>query len=81
MDQTISLTAEITIQDNWVAHDRYLAALKGQVIKIPIRGTLTHPKVDSRVLENLSKKIIASSAASLLENELNRGLKKLFGTD
>ena len=81
MDQTISLVAQITIQDNWVAGDRYLAALKGRVIKIPIRGTLKNPKVDARVMQELSKKIISSSAASLIENELNRGLKKLFGID
>ena len=34
------MTAVIPIDDDWVAGDKYLAGLKGQVLTLPITGTV-----------------------------------------
>jgi translocation and assembly module TamB len=77
-DQTLSLVAEVPIRDEWVASDRILIGLKGQTLQIPIQGTLSQPKVDARVLEQLTKQMIGGAAKGLLEQELNKGLERLF---
>ena len=78
IDQSLSMVAEVPIHESWVANDRYLAGLKGQVIKIPIRGSLSQPRVDGRVLENIATQAAREAATQLLEKEIGRGLEKLF---
>ena len=80
MDETLALVAEVPIQDSWVAGKAYLSALKGTTIKVPVRGTLSKPQVDGRVLRELSREMIGGAAGRLLEGELNRGLRQLFGS-
>jgi hypothetical protein len=77
-DQSLSLIAEIPILDQWVANDRYLAALRGHVLELPIRGTLKGPNVDERALARLTRQTVTGAATRLLEQELNRGLERLL---
>jgi hypothetical protein len=78
VDQTIALLVEVPIRDEWVAKDRLLSGLRGQTLKIPIGGTVSQPQVDKRVLEQLAAQFINNAAGQLLENELQKGLDKLF---
>jgi hypothetical protein len=78
-DETLDLMVEVPIQDEWVGSDRILASLRGQVVRIPIRGRLSQPKMDGRVLEQLGTQILGGAASRLLEDELSRGLQRLFG--
>ena len=82
-DSSLEMVAEIPIQEQWVARDRYLKGLAGQVIRIPVRGTLKHPKLDRRALEDLTKQMVGSAAGSFLDDAVNRGLneglERLFG--
>ena len=41
LDQSIDLVAEVPIRDEWVSENRYFAALRGQSLRVPIRGTIT----------------------------------------
>jgi hypothetical protein len=79
LDQSLALEAEIPIQDEWVQSDRFLSALKGQVVRIPVGGELSRPRIDQRVLRELASQTLGGAATKLLENELNRGLQQLFG--
>jgi len=83
MDQTLALMAEVPIQDEWLGTDRQLASLRGKVLKIPIQGTLSQPRLDRGALKQLSAQLLtetATGAASqLLEREIGRGLDRLFG--
>lgn len=79
LDQSLSIVAEVPVLDRWVEKDRLLAGLKGQTLHIPITGTLSQPKLDGRIFEEASKRIISGAAGNLLEGELNKGLQKLFG--
>jgi hypothetical protein len=80
MDETMDLVAEVPIQDSWVAGKTYLSAFKGTTIKVPVKGRLSKPQVDGRALQDLSRQMIGGAAGRLLEGELNRGLKQLFGS-
>jgi hypothetical protein len=83
LDQTISLTAAIPVQESWTKGNSLLAGLKGQTIEIPISGNLSQPKLDSRVLEEFSRRVVGNAAQNLIEknikSELNKGLERLFG--
>ena len=51
-NQQLGLTAEVPILDRWVAQQPYLAGLRGQTLKIPMRGTLQRPVLDQRAAAN-----------------------------
>jgi len=78
IDESIDLIAEIPIQDAWLKDDRLLGAFRGQVIQVPISGTLTKPKVDRNVFQNLARQIGTAAGTKLLEDELQNQLQRLF---
>lgn len=78
LDQSLDLVAEVPIRDEWVQQSRFLAGLRGQVLQLPITGTLTQPRVDRRVLGDLIQQGAAGAASQMLERELQRGLQQLF---
>jgi hypothetical protein len=78
IDQQIALVAEIPVRDEWVGQDRYLASMKGQVIRLPISGTVSRPQVDRTALRELTRQTVINAGSNLLQNEINRGLNRLF---
>lgn len=82
-DSSLNMVAEIPIQARWVERDRHLKGLAGQVLTIPLRGTLKQPKLDKRAVDDLAKKMVGSAAGGFLDDAVNRGLdeglRKLFG--
>jgi hypothetical protein len=79
LGQSLNLIAEVPIQEEWVAKNRYLASLQGQVLRLPIQGTLKNPRVDGGVLARLGQQTLGGAASQLLEQEMQRGLQRLFG--
>ena len=57
-------------------------ALQDQMIRVPIAGTLSKPKIDGKTLERLSQQFLESAARNVLQRGLNeginRGLEELF---
>lgn len=78
-DQTIALVAEIPIRDEWLSRSKYLAAMKGQTIQVPIRGTLTNPKLDQSALTQITQQAAAGAANRYIQGELQSGAEKLDG--
>lgn len=76
LDQQLALVAEVPIRDEWVANDRYLASLRGQVVKLPINGSLGRPQVDRRALAELGRQSIREAGTNFLQDQLNRGLER-----
>ena len=79
LDQSLSLVAQVPIQDAWVVGDPRLAWLKGTTVSVPISGTLNRPKLDSRALEQFSAQVLRQTANRLIEEGVNRGLQQLLG--
>jgi len=78
LDQSLDFVLELPIQDKWLRKHRALQSLSGQVIRIPIQGTLEKPRVDNRAVADLSKHLLQGVAERVLGDEINRQLKKLF---
>jgi hypothetical protein len=76
MDSTLDLVASIPIRDQWLERDPYLRGLKGQTLRVPISGTLSRPRLDKRVLTDLTRQMAAGAAGGLLEDALQDGLQK-----
>jgi len=80
-DQTLSLVALIPIQPDWLQDTPQLAALRGQMIQLPISGTLEDPRIDQRALERVATDTLRRATGALLENELRQGLQRWLDPD
>jgi translocation and assembly module TamB len=82
-DQSLNMVAEIPIQDEWIEGKPLLAGLKGQTLKIPIRGTVSQPQLDRRILQNLSadlaKAATTGAVNQLISDRLNPLADELQG--
>ncbi len=75
IDETLDLLLTVPIQDEWLQkNSSLLSGLRGQSVQFPIRGTLSHPKVDRDALRQLSQQLVQSAA----QGAINTGLDKLF---
>jgi hypothetical protein len=79
LDETLALAAEVPIPDEWVANRQLLAGLKGTVLKIPVGGTFSQPRVDAQALRDFGRQMLRGTAGRMLEGELQRGLERLLG--
>ncbi|MBN1591070.1 MAG: DUF748 domain-containing protein [Pirellulales bacterium] len=79
LDQSLSLVAEMPIPPKWLAGQQLLdSALRGQILQVPIRGTLKKPQIDHRKLDEYNRKLIRKATRNILEGELNRQINRLF---
>ena len=78
LDETISLTIQIPVQDAWIAKEPLLAGLKGQSLSVPVTGTLKRPQMDQRAVANLSGQLIQNAAGKAVGNELDKALDKIL---
>jgi len=79
LDKTLSIVAEMPIPPKWLGKNVLGNALKDQTVRIPIRGTLSQPQLDRRVLARFNQQLLKDAAKNVLEEELQEGLKRLFG--
>ena len=78
VDQTLDLVAEIPVRDEWIEGRSYLLGLQGQTLKIPIRGSVSRPRVDFSLIEELGRKTLAGTASRALRGEINNLLGELL---
>ncbi len=80
-DRSLAMMAEMPIPPKLLGRHAALdSALRNQTIRLPIGGTLDKPRIDSRELERLTGRFIENAAGNLIQNELEKGLQSLFGT-
>ena len=77
-DETLSLTAEIPIADDWLKQNRMLAGLKGRTLKIPVSGTLSQPVLDTRALFAALRQAAQNATGRFIEDELQNQFERLF---
>jgi hypothetical protein len=78
LDHSLSLVAEVPIRDAWVQQNRWLGSLRGQVLRVPIQGSLARPELDRRVVQEITRQISAGAARNLVQEELRHQLDKLL---
>jgi hypothetical protein len=79
-NQRMDLMAEVPVLDRWVANQPYLAGLRGQTLKIAVRGTLQQPVLDQRALQDITQQTLRGAAQGYLQQELQRQLQQLLPT-
>ena len=78
LDETLSIVAEIPLKATIFGIDLSLGTLEGQTLKIPIEGTLKNPKLDRRILQQLTGQVLQSTARGALIDGVNKQLQRLF---
>lgn len=79
LDKTIRLVTSIPLEDDWVERRPVLSGLRDQTLQIPISGTISHPQLDLTAMTKISSQLLGDTAQGLLNNEIQKGLQKLFG--
>ena len=64
-DQSIDMVAQIPLRDQWFSDTGVLRGLKGQVIQVPIKGTLEKPSLEKGAIRELAKKLITGGAQAV----------------
>ncbi|MAT13871.1 MAG: hypothetical protein CMJ46_01215 [Planctomyces sp.] len=77
-DNSLNLVAEIPLQEKWLGNNRLLQQMRGQIIRVPISGTLQQPQVDQQALAVFASQLAGSAAQNYLQNEFDKQLNKLF---
>ena len=79
LDQSLDIVAEMPVPPKWRgSHELVDSALRDQLIRVPIGGTLTRPRLDRKTLEMLSQQFLDNAVRNVVEEGLNRGLERLF---
>ncbi len=81
LDSSLRMVAQVPLDDRWLGSD--LKGLKGQSVNLPIDGTLSRPRLDSagvrQVITQLGTAAAKGAAENFLQQNLNKGLDKIFG--
>ena len=79
LDHSLSLIAEMPIPPKWLRNRTTLTdALRNQIIRLPISGTLEKPRIDRRTLDRYTQQFVKDAAGNIIEQELNKQLDRLF---
>jgi translocation and assembly module TamB len=78
LDQTLAIVTEMPVPPKWLENNPAAPALRNQIIKLPIAGTLQKPQLDRAEMDKVSQQFIRNAARNMLEEGLNKGLDQLF---
>ena len=68
------MVAEIPILDQWISGEPWLVGLKGQMISVPISGTVTQPRLDRRAVQQLSTQLAKKAAGAAFNKAVEDNL-------
>src|SRR5690606_41937988 len=71
LDESRDLLIEIPLEKKWFKSDLLASTLGGEVIRIPVHGTLSRPQFELSALRDLTARLAAGAAGSLLQNLLD----------
>ncbi len=81
LDGRLDMIAQVPLDARWLGSD--LQGMAGQPVTLPINGTLSRPNLDSsdvrQVVTRLGVQAVQSTAENYLQQQLNRGIDKIFG--
>ncbi|MGH7223968.1 MAG: hypothetical protein ACRELF_12125, partial [Gemmataceae bacterium] len=77
LDGSLSLTAEMPVPPKWLGSSKLAKAVIGnQTIRLPIGGTLSHPKIDQQALRAASERFARDTADKAIRQEMGGRMKK-----
>ncbi len=80
VDGQLELLATMPIPDDWIEKSPLLVGMRGQSLNFPVSGTLSQPRLDAQGLQQFGRQAVQSAASGLIQQQLSKGLGKLFGT-
>lgn len=80
VDGQLEMLATMPIPDDWAEKSPLLAGMRGQSLQFPVGGTLSQPQMDTQLLSQFSRQTVQNAASGLIQQQLSKGLGKLFGT-
>ena len=79
-DGNLNMIAQIPLDARWLGRD--LQQLAGQVVTLPIDGSISRPSLDAssfrQIAAQLGTQAIQSTAENYLQQQLNKGLDKIL---
>lgn len=79
LDQTLAIMVEMPVPESWIRGDGQIReTLRQQTIRVPVGGTLSHPKLDGRAVEQMAAEFVRNTAEGTLKTEIGKQLDKLF---
>ena len=70
-DDSLDLLIAIPLPESWLAKDDFRSMFGGEVIQIPVRGTLARPQFDLLALRDLARRIAIRASGGLLRKLLD----------
>ena len=77
-DQSLDLICEVPLRDEWLK-DPKLAGLKGQTLRIPVKGSISQPKLDLSVAFGGLVGLGSAGIKGAIGSQLNQGLQQGTG--
>jgi len=78
LDETLAIVAEVPVQAKLLGIDFSLGTLEGQTIMIPINGTLSQPKLERGVIQQLAAKMLENTTKGVLIDGVNKQLDRFL---
>jgi translocation and assembly module TamB len=78
LDGSLALVAEMPIPARLVGASKLSAALAKQTIRVPITGTVDHPRVDQTALRAIMAQLTRDAAGDALRQEVEGQLQRLL---
>ena len=79
VDGQLDMMATMPIPDDWIEKSPLLVGMRGQSLNFPVRGTIQKPQMDAEGLRQFSRQAVQGAATGLIQQQLSKGLGKLFG--
>jgi translocation and assembly module TamB len=79
VDGQLEMLATMPIPDDWIDKSPLLVGMRGQSLNFPVRGTISKPQLDAQGLQQFGRQAVQSAASGLIQQQLSKGLGKLFG--
>ncbi len=79
VDGQLEMLATMPIPDDWIDKSPLLAGMRGQSLNFPVRGTISKPQIDAQGLQQFGRQAVQSAASGLIQQQLSKGLGKIFG--
>ncbi|MBS0208887.1 MAG: hypothetical protein JSS27_08035 [Planctomycetes bacterium] len=79
LDQSLALMVEMPVPQQWLGNNPMSSPLRNQLLRVPVGGTITRPGLDRQELDRQAGELFRNSAATAVQDGLNRGLDALLG--
>jgi hypothetical protein len=67
LDESLDLLIEVPLEESWFRNDLLASTLGGEVIRIPVRGTLSRPQFELNAIRELTRRFATGAAGNLLQ--------------